>query len=259
MRLSGILLIIFAPVFAFSGEIDLEGTYQGDNLYVKNPNASSGVGFCVYEVLVNGTTTTDEINSNSFEVDLSVFRLALGDPVHVTIRYKDGCEPSVVNPDVVAPRVSYEVEDIALKNNKLILETSEERGSLPFRVEQYRWNKWVQVGEVKGKGVPGHHRYEVPVRLHSGENRFRVVQTDSRNDRKTSPEVTMDVNKSEVTLKSEKVEDKLIFSEPTLFEIYDISGRIVFKGFNDTVAVADLEEGEYYLNYDNQMSVFLKQ
>ena len=50
----------------------LEGTYQGKNVYVQNPFASSGVGFCVYEVRVNDQVTTDEIGSSAFEIDLRV-------------------------------------------------------------------------------------------------------------------------------------------------------------------------------------------
>ena len=59
------LFIALLSVSAFSQEIVLEGTFQGDNLFVKNPFAPSGVGFCVYEVNVNGLTSTDEINSSA--------------------------------------------------------------------------------------------------------------------------------------------------------------------------------------------------
>ena len=54
------------------------------------------------------------------------------------------------------------------------------------------------------------------------------------------------------------VEDQLIFSAPTLFEIYDMHGRIVFKGYNDTVDVSELEKGQYFLNFDDRMSQFRK-
>jgi hypothetical protein len=249
--------ILTGPVFA--GEIEINGSYQGDNLYVQNPYAESGVGFCVFEVMVNGRTTTDEINSNSFEIDLSVFRFAIGEPVHVLIKYKEGCEPAVINPEVLAPRASFNTIDIAVKDDQIIWKTNHEAGSLPYIVEQYRWNKWVQVGEVAGKGVPGTHEYSLPVRMHSGENRFRVRQSDHNRKRQLSPEVVVEKNKPEVSLASMKVEDNLVFSEPTLYEIYDIYGRIVFKGYDDTISVRGLERGEYYLNFDNQMSVFTKQ
>jgi hypothetical protein len=258
MRSFQILLLCLIPAIAGAGEIEIDGTYQGENLYVNNPYASSGVGFCVYEVMVNGMTTTDEINSSAFEIDLAVFRFTIGDPLEVTIRYKEGCEPAVINPEVISPRATFKTIDIALDDNILKWESSNETGSLPFFVEQYRWNKWVQVGKVQGRGNPGKHHYGMPVRLHSGENRIRVRQVDDRNVRKLSPEVIVVKNQPEVTLVSGKVEENLVFTEPTLYEVYDISGRIVFKGFGDTISVGGLETGEYYLNYDNRMSGFLK-
>jgi hypothetical protein len=184
MRSFQILLLCLIPAIAAAGEIEIDGTYQGENLYVNNPYASSGVGFCVYEVMVNGMTTTDEINSSAFEIDLAVFRFTIGDPLEVTIRYKEGCEPAVINPEVISPRATFKTIDIALDDNILKWESSNETGSLPFFVEQYRWNKWVQVGKVQGRGNPGKHHYGMPVRLHSGENRIRVRQVDDRNVRK---------------------------------------------------------------------------
>ncbi|PWD99373.1 hypothetical protein [Marinilabilia rubra] len=258
MRLLRIVLLLFIPVVAYSGEISLEGTYQGENLYVNNPNSESGVGFCVYEVMVNGMTSTDEINSNSFEIDLAVYRFAIGDPVQVVIKYKEGCVPRVINPEVIAPRVSFKTLDIAVKDNELQWKTTDESGPLPFIVEQFRWNKWVQVGQVKGKGVPGTHQYDITVRLHSGENRFRVRQTDDQNNRKYTPEVNVTVDKPEVALTSDKVEKQLVFSRPTLYEIYDIYGRIVVKGYSDSVNVDNLSRGDYYLNFANKMSMFSK-
>ena len=34
----------------------LEGNYQGKNLFVQNPFAGSGVGFCTFEVTINEAT-----------------------------------------------------------------------------------------------------------------------------------------------------------------------------------------------------------
>jgi hypothetical protein len=259
MRLFRIFFLFFFISFtAVAGEIELNGIYQGENLYVKNPYAETGVGFCVFEVMVNGMTTTDEINSNAFEVDVTVYRFRIGDPLQVTIRYKDGCQPSVVNPEVVAPKASFNTIDISLNENILEWETNHEAGSLPFVVEQFRWNKWIKVGAVDGVGTPGKHQYQMPVRLHAGENRFRVSQTDGQNNRKRSRDLTIVSEKSGAELLSDKVEDELVFSVPTLYEIYDSYGRIVFKGFGDTINVNGLPGGEYFLNFGNEMSRFKK-
>jgi hypothetical protein len=251
-----LMCIIIAPVLA--GEMLIKGTYQGENLYVKNPFAASGVGFCVYEVTVNGATSTDEINSSAFEIDLSVYGFRLGDDVAVAIRYKEDCLPKVLNPDVLNPKATFSVQNIKVDGDKLTWNTNNEAGKLPFLVEQFRWNKWVKVGEVQGIGTPGTHDYSVTVRLHSGENRFRVKQTDAKNKSKLSPETTITTKLPLVTFTPERVDDLITFSAPTMYEIYDDYGSIVFKGFGASVKVAGLQKGKYYINYDNQMARFTK-
>ena len=57
-----IISLLLSHFVVNAGQIEFRGTYQGENLYVKNPFAATGVGFCVYEVTVNGMTSTDEIN-----------------------------------------------------------------------------------------------------------------------------------------------------------------------------------------------------
>ncbi len=257
--------IVFACLMALisfsslrAGEMVLRGTFQGENLYVKNPFAASGVGFCVYEVTVNGQTTTDEINSSAFEVDLSVYGFKIGEPVTVGIKYKDDCAPKVLNAEVLNPRANFVVDDIKMSEGKLTWTTENEAGALPFIIEQYRWNKWVKVGEVAGKGQGMKNQYEVDVRQHSGENRFRIKQIDYRKKPRYSDEVNYVSSKEVVTFTPHKVDDVLSFSAPTLYEIYDEFGGIVFKGYASEVNVSTLEKGKYYINYDNTMDDFTK-
>lgn len=257
-----IFLLFFATVLTIvgvqAGELELRGTFQGENLYVKNPFAASGVGFCVYEVTVNGQTTTDEINSSAFEIDLGVFQFTIGEAIIVGIKFKDDCEPKVLNPEVLNPRATFEVTDLNITNDKLSWTTTKEAGALPFIIEQYRWNKWVKVGEIQGKGSNISNAYSVDVRTHSGENKFRVKQVDYRNKPRYSQETKTIASKAEVTFSPNKVDDRIAFSAPTLYEIYDEYGGIVFKGYGAEVNVAGIEKGRYYINYDNKMERFTK-
>ncbi len=249
-------LISFGSLKA--GEMVLRGTFQGENLYVKNPFAASGVGFCVYEVTVNGQTTTDEINSSAFEVDLSVYGFQIGEPVTIGLKYKEDCAPKVLNAEVLNPRATFVIDDMKISNGKLSWTTENEAGTLPFVVEQYRWNKWIKVGEVAGKGSASENYYEVDVRQNSGENRYRVKQVDYRKKPRYSDELTYMSSKEQVTFSPKKVDDVLSFSAPTLYEIYDEFGGIVFKGYASEVNVSSLEKGKYYINYDNEMDHFTK-
>lgn len=252
------VLVFLSFTSVFAGEMVLKGTFQGENLYVRNPFASSGVGFCIYEVTVNGMTTTDEINSSAFEIDLSVFKFGVGEPLTVAIRYKEDCLPKVLNPEVLNARAVARIDLLAVKNEVLSFTTTGEAGALPFVVEQFRWNKWVKVGELMGSGKATGQKYEAKIRLHSGTNKFRVRQADYRNQPIYSKEAVAITSIPLVTFSPDKADDVITFSTPTMYEIYDQYGGIVFKGFGETVKVGGLEKGKYYLNYDNTLGRFIK-
>ncbi|TLX72113.1 hypothetical protein E9993_18780 [Labilibacter sediminis] len=253
-----IFLIALVSSPAKSEEVVLTGTFQGDNLFVKNPFAPSGVGFCVYEVTVNGLTSTDEINSSAFEVDLSVYGFQVGEPLTVSIKYKEGCQPIVLNPEVLNARSTFVVSKLEVADQKIKWTTEKEAGSIPFVVEQFRWNKWIEVGRVTGKGVVVASDYQATIRLHSGENRFRIKQIDYRGKPRYSDEVITVSSKPEVSFSPNRVDDVITFTASTMYEIYDEYGGIIFKGYGETVKVSGLQKGKYYLNLDNKLAVFTK-
>ena len=161
------------------------------------------------------------------------------------------------------PRSTFNIESIKIdpKTGRLIWVTSGEMGSLPFIVEQYKWNKWVKVGEVPGKGTPSLHSYSVPVHFHSGLNRFRVKQVDYTKKPHYSQVITYKSNTPPVTFKpgnGKKVSDKIYFSAPTDYEIYDYYGRLKLKGYSKTVDVSSLPKGTYFINYGNKTEIFIK-
>lgn len=255
--------VLLCTMPAMAGTILLEGNYHGRNLYVQNPFASEGVGFCTFEVKVNGQVTTDEINSSAFEIDLSFFQLELGAPVEIRISHKDDCKPRVVNPEVLKPMSTFDVSLIGIsKSGVLEMTTTNETGKLPYIIEQFRWNKWVEVGEFEGKGNPEKNDYEVQLTtVHSGQNRFRVKQKDQRAKPRYSPEAKLNSPTPEITFQpgdGKRADDAINFSDNTLYEIYNGYGNIVAKGVGKRVDVSGLEKGTYYLNYGTQTATFKK-
>ncbi len=233
-----------------AGVYIIEGVYQGKDIYVQNPFATEGVGFCIFEVLVNGKVTSDEINSSAFAVDLSMFEFELGDEVIITIRSKTDCTPKIINPDAISPTSSCVVANVKLKSSsELSWSTTGENGKLPFIIEHFKWNKWVEIGSVLGEGKVDKMDYSVKVNLPAGENKLRIKQKDY-NGEKITEEVILLVDKPVVTLDSEKVSDAIDFSGKTHFELYDSYGEIVKSGYNSICKVKDLEKGIYYLNYE---------
>jgi len=253
--------IFFASVsFTRAGVIVLEGNYQGKNLYVQNPFASSGVGFCAYEVTVNGQVTTDEVNSSAFEIDFKNLGLKPGDKVVVKIEHKDDCTPKVLNPEVLKPKSTFTIQSISVdsKTSTLKWTAKDESGKLTYIVEQFRWNKWVKVGEVDGIGTPEAHDYQFKVSPNSGKNKFRVKQIDYTGQPRMSNPADFTSDIAPISEGPEKVKDFINFSAATMYEIYDEYGNIAKRGFGDKVDVTDLKKGIYYLNWDNSMTQFIK-
>jgi hypothetical protein len=254
------LTFIFLTVIgqSFAGTIVLEGKYQDKNLYVQNGYTGSGVGFCTYEVTINGKTSTDEVNSSAFEIDFAAFAIKPGTPVVVEIKHKDDCSPKVLNPEALKPRATFEVTNITIdKSGLLNWSTKNEMGSLPFIIEQFRWNKWIPVGEVKGGGQVDGNNYSFQTTPHSGENKFRVKQVGYGGVAKTSVNVSFisSSNQPNYTLsKGSSIE----FTAPTMYEVFDAYGNIIKRGFGTQLDINNLTKGDYYLCYDNIMADFKK-
>jgi hypothetical protein len=247
--------------------IILEGNYQGKVLYVQNPFGPGGVGFCVTEVKVNGNITTDELTSSAFEIDLKPHKLNIGDKVEVKIYHKEGCKPKVLNPEVLKPKSTYEIISMsAEKDGTYKWSTKSETGKLTFIIEQFRWNKWVKVGEVDGVGTPTTNEYSFKISPHSGKNQLRVRQTDYSGIPRLSKAVDFVSDVSEIDYAPLKTSKDINFfmkgkddkSVETMYEIYDQYGNIVKKGFGPKVDVSNLPKGGYFLNFDNKMGEFVK-
>lgn len=255
-----VLLLLAAPLQFFGNErLVLSGIYQGSDIYVQNPFSGQGVSFCVFEVRINGEISSDEVNSSAFVIDMAIMGLEIGDEVEIIISHKKGCEPRVLNPEVLKPRSSFEVSGIGVSDDyKLNWTTKGETGELPFIIEQFRWNKWMKAGEVAGEGSPDEHSYAFQLEPHSGLNRVRIRQTDYRDETRTSPIVEFEGPSDLVTFSPEKPHDAITFSQTTRFEIFDQYGNLVKTGYDRSVDVAELEKGEYYLNYDRSFGETFK-
>lgn len=244
--------------------LSVNGTYQGKNLYVQNPMDDEGFGFCATKVTVNGDILPGGTSMQAFEIDFSQFNIEIGEPVFIVIEHNDGCKPKILNPEVLLPRSTYNVTSMNISDDgKLTWTTSGEQGKLPFFIEQYRWNKWVTVGEVQGKGTGENNKYEFTVSPHSGENTVRIVQVDHSGQKRPSEEVKFLSKTPVVTKTPAKVKKEILFMAngspiETRYEIYDAYGNIVKKGVGSSVNCANLLRGVYYINFDNVNEKFIK-
>jgi hypothetical protein len=251
------LVLCFART-AFSEVIIISGIYQGKDLYVKNPMTADGAGYCVFEVLVNGQVTADQLNSASFAVDLATWKLNPGDALEIVLRCKENCDVKILNPEVIYPNSTFEITSLTISPTGGMEWTTEKEGApLPFVIEQFRWNKWIKVGEIKGQGKPESCRYNYPVNLHSGLNTFRVYQMDYKGQH-TSEEYKVESTTPEIKIKSLKVSNAIEFSGITDFEVVSEFGTLITSGRGSSVDASKFFKGKYYVNYDNKVGAIVE-
>lgn len=249
------LLLFFNP--AFGKDYVIEGIYQGENLFVNNPFTSTGVNFCIYEVLVNDKQMTDGVQSSSFEIDFPSFDIRHGEKVKVILKHREGCSPKILNPCAIKPNSTFVLKTIEIFDDGVLKwTTTQESSELYYYVEQYRWNRWLTVGKIMGKGNYEPNNYKVNVKLHTGKNRFRVKQIDCMGKPRFSREATYRKLQSPITFEQER--NAIIFSAPTQYEVYDGYATRILKGYGKEVDISKLKKGDYFLNYDNSMVNFTK-
>lgn len=143
-------------------------------------------------------------------------------------------------------------------NSKNILnwETRGEKNILPFVVEQYRWNRWVFVCEVKGYGAGNENKYEINVIPHPGNNKFRISQKGNFGEIRYSDVIPFSSEVKPIKLDLSKIFNVIKFPKACLFEIYDTYGNMVLTGFSYHADLRKLDPGKYFINYDNVTKEF---
>lgn len=252
------IAVIFLPSAFSQDTLVLQGKYFGKNLYVINPGTNNS--YCIQKILVNNIPTKDEINSNSFEIDFSLLNIAVGTNVRIIIYHNSGCKPKIVNPEVLFAQSNFSF--VLLKNEKFSKLTWTIKGEVnnKFVVEQFRWQKWITVGEVYvSPDSAKKTSFSCEIKTHSGQNTFRVSHTDTKGN-VTYSKVLKFINPAvkEVILQSQKVTDNINFSSETAYEIFDEKGTFLSDGTASQIDITKLPKGKYWVNYDNKTSMVTK-
>lgn len=251
-------ILVLTSIFASAEVVVISGIYQGKDLYVKNPTTSEGIGYCIFEVLVNGNITSDELNSPAFAVDLQVWGLKHGDPLEIVLRCKENCDVKIINPEVIYPNSTFEIATLTLTaEGMLSWTTTKETSAIPYIIEQFRWNRWIKIGEVLGKGKESENKYSFQANLHSGMNTIRVYQLDFKGQR-FSQEVKIESSEQPVTIKSTRISNNIEFSRETDYEIYSEFGALVKTGRGAEVDATKFYKGKYYVSFDNKGGVVVE-
>ena len=257
---------LILPLLSF-GQYKLlstEGKYQGKNLYVNNPKQIDGFGYCIIKVSVNGDVLPASIQTSNFAIEFDLFDLEIGDDVFVVIEHFEGCTPRFLNPESLLPKSTFEIIDLSIgKNAVLKWVTKNEGGELDYHIEKFKWNNWVSVGQVRGKGGVVKNSYSYKIPLHSGINKIRVSQLDNTGNKRSSEPIEFSSDITPYTMGPSSVRDYIYFysddkKSKTRSEVFDAFGNLLKAGFSNNVDRKNIVNGIYYLNYDTKTEKFLK-
>ncbi|MCB0477976.1 MAG: hypothetical protein KDC84_07425 [Crocinitomicaceae bacterium] len=86
---------------SFRGFLEIEGFYQGKDLFVQNPYTETNE-LCAYKILLNGQDVSDsiELHATAFQIDFKKLGLSIGDSVNLKIYHHPDCLPKILNSEV---------------------------------------------------------------------------------------------------------------------------------------------------------------
>jgi len=243
-------IFLCISIYAQENKIVLEGLYQGKNLYVKNPPTDSG--FCTTKVLVNNKEVAFKKES-TFEIEFRELGLELGDSLKVVIDHRGNCKPKVINEMACYSTTTPYIKSMkASKEGVLTWTIDKEQDTIPFIIEHFRWNKWVKVGELQGTSTRAGNEYEFKMTPNSGKNKVRIVLQDDLGRKGFSQAIDFDSGIETETFYVDNTKKQIIFSNETMYELYDKYGNVLKKGNGKIVDCSEFKKGVYYMNYDNK-------
>lgn len=252
-------LLIVATLSVFAQDSTITGNYFGKNLYLTNPTIENSTSYCISKITVNDKIIGDELFSNSLEIDFPLYGITQNAPVIIKISYTKGCKFKIVNSEVLQAKSTFSFANSKVdKTGKLIWTVKGEINS-SFAVEQFRWNKWITIGDVDINDTVHKNMYSFEIKPHYGPNLFRISHTDANGNVSYTKVIKYrSATAKEIMLASLKVTNQLDFSAETMYEIFDEKGNFISDGYAISIDITDLPKGKYWVNYDNKSEMFTK-
>ncbi len=237
--------------------------YGGENMYVGSPFEDEDNGFCVTKVEVNGISDTTTIKSSSFEIALRDFNFSFNDSVHVILHHHSGCIPKILNPECLNTHSE--------SFRKIWVDTMGILHFIPdstlvfgknFLVAQYRWNKWITIGDpipVTQKNAGQEYKMDVNNYLFGDTVWFCIfVPLPDLGISSKKIRFVSDYKKPPIVFDSRSQCNHVSFSSETPWELFDSNGKFEMKGFGKEIDYSFLPEEQYFtMNYEN-VSTLLK-
>ena len=133
----------------------IKGVYRGKDVYIKNPFNPEDNTFCTEKVFVNDQVSVELPRASAFKVDLS--HLSPGALVVIRIEFRDNCEPSIINPQVLQEEKGFRFLSTSASNISIDWRADGESSDSKYIIEQEVFDRdsskvWKVYEEVEAKG-----------------------------------------------------------------------------------------------------------
>jgi len=234
----------------------LSGSYQGKDVFVRNPYVKNLGRFCTQQVFVNDRKVFDQPKVSAYKIDLSY--LEINDLVVIRITHSEGCQPSIVNPHVLKSNSSFKFITTETDNNSISWKTKGEEIRGSYIIEQKTDEAdWGPIDTVTAKAELDINRYIIAAPHQKGVNHYRIKYVDSSGLENYSLEMLY-TKKEQITFYPSIATTSLTLSDTAKYIITDFTGREVKKGKGLEILVNELKPGEYYITIQNRKQRFIK-
>lgn len=238
-------------------EITLDGVYRGKDIFVQNPYLNVEGAYCIASITVNGNLVFENPARSAVKIDLTRFQI--DSAISIVISHHPGCEPKILNPEVLNTGSSFEFIQITADDASISwVTTGEMPGEGIYVLEKLKIEGWEVIMQVKGKGNLDNNQYSTGVDHYAGDNKFKLKYRYNE-DEIVSDEFEFYSDLDPITQYPEAtVYDMISLSRPTDYVIKNYDGEVVLKGIGQDINVESLAYGEFILIIENREESFFR-
>ena len=235
-------------------ETYITGVYQGKPLFIQNPYNPKSKEYCLEGIYVNKKLL--KINYKTSAIIVNFEGLDLYAPVNIWINHRNAeCKPVLLNPDAILFYSIFRFSSVLLSDTSLAWTTKGERGKGSFEIQTLITGIWRTQGEMDAEGVYVGASYVFFPKLNEGANKLRIrynFPEDSHITHLFSHEIDYDFYPEPITLKPSSNNNRLYFTRPSLYKIYNGHREVVLSGKDFEVDIRALPKGQYVIYFDGR-------
>lgn len=253
MRNIIILLLSISP-FLIKAQTDttsLTGVYKGHSLYIQNSYEVKYDAFCIEDIYINKKIQRLNLNLSAIKVNFK--GVDLFTPVSVQVVHGDSCKIRIVNPEAVLYHTSFKFDSLYLNDSIMHWYTKGDKRDGMFIVEKlHNEDYWEEVKRIRAKGRFDGAQYVYFPEHEAGGNKFRIRYELPNGRFLYSKEMEFSYYPDPITFSPKVVQDEIILSRSSIYEIMDSGGNVILRGQGDEIPLRLLKPGDYSIVLEGQ-------